>query len=36
MKERFDVVHVNTLPDFLVFSGGDSKAKGPENSPGHA
>src|SRR5215813_13531387 len=28
MKERFDVVHVNTLPDFLVFSAMIQKLKG--------
>lgn len=27
MKERFDVVHVNTLPDFLVFAAVVQKAK---------
>jgi len=28
MKERFDVVHINTLPDFLVFSAVIQKLKG--------
>lgn len=28
IKERFDVVHVNTLPDFLVFTAMVQKAKG--------
>lgn len=28
LKEKFDVVHINTLPDFLVFAGIVQKAKG--------